>query len=378
MAIVNFYKGTQSQFTALATKDAYTFYLVEGEASKDLYLGEVKLSNAADLAAAIARISTNETDIDTIEATLTTLNGAETEDGSIAKMIKDAVDAVKDEIGSLSGLNTTEKGTVVGAINEVLAAVGAGGTNAQITIDTSTTTEGMAKSYTIKQGTTTVGTIDIPKDMVVSSAVVETNPEGQPEGTYIVLTIANATNDKVYINVGTLVDIYTAEADATQIQLTINQSTNEISAAVVAESITATELAADAVTTVKIADKNVTKAKLAQDVQDSLTKANNSISGVKMGNALLTVIDGVAMTTMGEGATLGTISIAGQSVPVKGLKSAAYVETSDFDAAGSANAVKTAVIGTADDTSTEDTIKGAKKYTDEAVAAVKVEWKTLE
>ena len=59
MAVVNFYKGTKSQHDALS-KDAYTFYLVEESASKDLYLGEVKLSNASDLAAAIARISTNE------------------------------------------------------------------------------------------------------------------------------------------------------------------------------------------------------------------------------------------------------------------------------------------------------------------------------
>ena len=39
---------------------------------------------------------------------------------------------------------------------------------------------------------------------------METNPYGQPSGTYLVLTLANATSDKVYINVGTLVDIYTA------------------------------------------------------------------------------------------------------------------------------------------------------------------------
>lgn len=376
MAIVNFYKGTQAQYDAL-TKDAYTFYLVEGEASKDLYLGAVKLSNAADLAGAITRISANESDIDTIEATLTTLNGADTEDGSIAKMIKDAVDAVKTQIGAMDNLQTTEKGTIVGAINEVLAAVGAGGTDAQVTIDTSTTTEGMAKSYTIKQGTSTVGTIDIPKDMVVSSAtIVNEDAEGN-QGTFIKMVIANSA-DVLYINVGTLVDIYTAAENATQVQLTINQSTNEISAAIVAESVTATELAENAVTTVKIADKNVTKAKLADDIRTSLGKADNSISGVKMGTATLTVIDGVAMTTMGEGSIQGTISIASQNVPVKGLKSAAYTESSAYDAAGSANAVKAAVIGAAEDTATDDTIKGAKKYTDEAVAAVKVEWKTIE
>lgn len=359
MAIVNFYKGTQAQYTALAAKDAYTFYLVEEEASKDLYLGEVKLSNAADLAAAITRISTNESDINTIEATLTKLNGADTEDGSIAKMIKDAVDAVKSQIGTMSDLNTTEKGTIVGAINEVLAAVGAGGADAQVTIDTSTTTEGMSKSYTIKQGSSTVGTIDIPKDMVVSSATIVNKDAEGTQGTFIKMVIANST-DVLYINVGTLVDIYTAAANATQIQLTINQSTNEISATIVAGSITATELAADAITTAKIADKNVTKAKLEQDVQNSLDKADSAIQ------------------TIAEGATNGTVAVDGTDVAVHGLGTAAYTASSDYDAAGSANAAKTAVIGTTADEATADTIKGAKKYTDEAVAAVKVEWKTLE
>ena len=38
--------------------------------------------------------------------------------------------------------------------------------------------------------------------MVVKSGAVETNPTGQPAGTYLVLTLANATEDKIYINVG--------------------------------------------------------------------------------------------------------------------------------------------------------------------------------
>ena len=137
-----------------------------------------------------------------------------------------------------------------------------------------TTTDGMAKSYTIKQGTTTVGVIDIPKDMVVESGSVVTNPEGQPEGTYIKLVLANAANDELFINVGNLVDIYKAQQSATQVQLAIDSSTREISASIVAGSITATELAANAVTTEKIADNNVTLDKLSTGVQTSLAKAD--------------------------------------------------------------------------------------------------------
>lgn len=211
-------------------------------------------------------------------------------------------------IGSLEDLDTTNKGNLVSAINEVRQSIEAGGTGSVVTITTDTTTEGYAKSYTIKQGSSTVGTIDIPKDMVVSSGTVEKDPEDHDPGTYLVLTLANATNDKIYINVGTLVDIYTAQQSATKVQLSINSGTREISATIVAGSITATELASNAVTTAKIADSNVTKAKLESSVQASLNKADSALQKADI-------------TT---GSSNGTISVDGSSVSVKGLASAAY------------------------------------------------------
>lgn len=228
------------------------------------------------------------------------LNGAATEEGSVAKAIADAkavidadidavegkadaaaaaakkaqdeVDAVEVDMGDVEGLSTTNK-TVVGAINEVLAAVGTGGTAAVVTMETTTTTEGALKSYTIKQGTATVGVIDIPKDMVVESGEVVTNPEGQAAGTYIKLVLANVA-EPLFINVGTLVDIYKAKAEAAQVQVVIDSTTREISASIVAGSIGTTELADNAVVTAKIADANVTKAKLSSAVQASLDKAD--------------------------------------------------------------------------------------------------------
>ena len=150
----------------------------------------------------------------------------------------------------------------------------------QIKVEAAATpTSGAAKTYEIKQDDTVVGKIDIPSDMVVSNGEVKTldateaaatGVDGLVAGTYIVLTIANATQDKLYIDVKKLVDIYTVEADATQIQLAIDDTKNEISATIVAGSVTATELSADAVETSKIKDKNVTKAKLEQTIQDAL------------------------------------------------------------------------------------------------------------
>ena len=181
-----------------------------------------------------------------------------------------------EHIGTMDNLETTAKGDLVNAINEVRNAVSAGGTAAAITMEekTSDLGEGVAKAYVLKQGENTVGTINIPKDMVVQSGEVVVNPAGQAAGTYIKLILANATNDVIYVNVGTLVDIYKAKASAAQVQVAIDSATREISASIVAGSVTATELAADAVVTAKIAYGNVTKAKLSTDVQASLNKAD--------------------------------------------------------------------------------------------------------
>ena len=221
------------------------------------------------------------------------LNGDDATDGSVAKTVKDAKDAVDGKIGALDGLETTDKDNIVDAINEVRRSVSAGGTAAAVSISTDTTTEGASKSYTIYQGEDKVGVIDIPKDMVVESGEVVVNPEGQAAGTYIKLVLANATSDIIYVNVGTLVDIYTAKANATQVQLAIDSSTREISATIVAGSITAGELGTNAVTTVKIADGNVTKAKLSTAVQESLAKADNaeSVAETKANAALQSAKD---------------------------------------------------------------------------------------
>lgn len=320
---VKFLKGTAAQYNGLASnKDANTFYYVD---DKDLYLGSIKLSNAEELAAAIVRIAANETHIgnvltlttteksnlvgavNEVKAEIAALTGGET--GGITEMIKAVT-------GDLSTLTTEAKGTLVAAINELDAAIDANAAAAAVTIDSETTTTGMLKSYTVKQGGKQIGVIDIPKDMVVKSGEVVVNPEGKTAGTYIVLTLANATEDKIYVNVGTLVDIYTAKANAAKVQLTINPSTREISADIIAGSIGTADLAANAVTTDKITDKNVTKAKLADDVQASLGKADSAVQ------------------TIAESTVNGSILVDGKEVAVHGLGSAAYANTNDFEAAG--------------------------------------------
>ena len=182
--------------------------------------------------------------------------------------------------------------------------------------------------------------------MVVKSGAVEVDPADQAPGTYIVLTLANATSDKIYVNVGTLVDIYTAQQSAAQVQLNINSGTREISATIVAESVTTAELAANAVTTVKIADGNVTKAKLETTIQASLGKADSALQSADIAS----------------GATNGTIKVKGTEVAVKGLASAAYTESSAYDAAGSAATAES----------------NAKAYTDTQITANALVWGEIE
>ena len=214
MAInVKFLKGTSAGYTSLE-KNADTFYYTTDDSN--LYLGEIKLSNAKDLSAAISRIATTESDIERINEQLTALigdgsgsvseqittavNAAKTElnqainaqkeridaienvdtgilaqaksyadnaaktaaDGKDAaiKSAQDAadaaqadVDALSASVGDASTLTTTAK-TVVGAIEEVKTSVDNAKASDKVTMveKTSGLDEGIAKAYTFYQG----------------------------------------------------------------------------------------------------------------------------------------------------------------------------------------------------------------------------------
>ena len=71
--------------------------------------------------------------------------------------------------------------------------------------------------------------------------------------------------------------------------------------------------------------------------------------------------------TLAPGSANGTVAFNGSDVAVTGLKSAAYAEASAFDAAGAAAGVQTALTGTAEDTASDLTLHGLKKYVDQEV-----------
>lgn len=315
--------GFLTKFEAATAGDV----VIVGDDGKVIKDSGIKLTDLATLANVDEKITAAkkliDADIKKNTDAIAKLNGDETTDGSVAKAVKTAqdtlqgkIDANKKEvdgkIGTLANLTTDDKTSLVKAINENKAAIDAAKAADEVTLDTTAITAGMLKSYTVKQGTRTVGVIDIPKDMVVKSGVVEVNPEGQKAGTYIVLTLANSTEDKIYINVASLVDIYTAEQKATQVQLTINPTTREISAVIVAGSIGTAELADGAITTVKIADGVVTKAKLSTEVQASLDKADSALQEVDIADLKKDVAANKASLAEG-GATDTAIKTAKQA-----------------------------------------------------------------
>lgn len=206
-----------------------------------------------------------------------------------------------------------------------------------------TATSGMSASYQLTKDGAGIGAIiDIPKDMVVESGTVETYiaghlPAGVAEpGTYIVLTLANATSDKLYIPASGLIEYVTGGSSKDDaIQINVTADTHKVTA------------------TVK--EGSLTKTMLSTEVQGLLDKAGTAVQ---------------AITT---GSTNGTISVDGKDVKVKGLADAAYATIASLNttAEGYANTAKAAVIGNAEtDTADSKTIEGVKKYAHgQAVAA---------
>lgn len=243
------------------------FYSVAKEAVTEVTVPDFKLTLPAeqDLSGYMQKLTAGTAgNIAIINADGQTVGDAGVALTELAKLTD--VEAVEEKVGDISTLTTTAKDNVVNAVNELKTELGNVGSAGKLVLTEDTSNPDYAKVYTLTQGTAAVGTINIPKDMVVSSGKVVVDPKGQEPGTYLELTLANAAADKIYINAGSLVDNYTAAQNATQIQLAINAETREISATVVAGSIGTTELADNAITTVKIADGNVTYAKLAADV----------------------------------------------------------------------------------------------------------------
>lgn len=238
--------------------------------------------------------------------------------------------------GAASDVSITDSGnhfdstTVEGALQEIGTAIATAGT---VTIESEAGQGDILTSYTFSQNGRTIGTINIPKDLVVTSGSVEEasteNPiNGNTSGTYLVLTIANQQNP-VYIAATDLVDIYTA-VDTSEIDMDVTNG--EISAT--------------------LKNGSIGKARLSSTVQASLDLADSALQEHQTVTLESGTNNGTVKLTVGENST--------DNIAITGLGTAAFTDASAYDAAGAASAV----LGASTDAATANTVYGAKAYAD--------------
>lgn len=166
---VKFLKGSSEAYSNLALKDDYSFYYVDGS---DLYLGDIKLSNAEDLVAAVARVAQNESDIKAIQAELDNLTGGESGDNS-----------------SISTLISELRTELVGMINANTSAIGAEEDRA------TTKEEELATSISNLEAKVDENETDIEKKVSDLIARIQTNEGNIEKNTTSVGTALSIANE---------------------------------------------------------------------------------------------------------------------------------------------------------------------------------------
>lgn len=275
-------------------------------ALKTAILGKADYAQTVKSAYELAASKATMTEVEAKDyATKTEAQGyADAKDTAIADAKKAGTDAMA-KIGTIpDGATAT---TAIGYVDEKIAAIPAQ-TDYTVTCN-ATTPEGYAKRYTLSQCGSQIVSIDIPSDMVVSSGKVVENPAGQTAGTYIELTLANATKDKIYINVGDLIE-YVTGAEAK-------------------DGIITTSVDANHVLTATIGDNKITKAKLVKTVRDSLDKADTALQSAALepyaktddvAKGYVAKETGKRLMTDAEGTKLGGIAAGAQVNVVEVVK----------------------------------------------------------
>jgi hypothetical protein len=147
-------------------------------------------------------------DIEEINGKIATINGI-IGGGIDGTTLTAAINDINDRLGS----GFTSNHTVADALEELEDVLTEALT---ITLESSEDDPDYAKVYTLKQGGVSVGTINIPKDLVVKSgSLVHGTWSGNTfiedeEGPDTALKLVLSNNDAIYINTKDLIDIYTA------------------------------------------------------------------------------------------------------------------------------------------------------------------------
>ena len=208
----------------------------------------------AGLEKLIAQIKAADSNLNT--KITTNANAITTLDNSLATVAKSGKAA---DVSVADSGNNFTAATVEAVLAEIAGKISDTSSAGKVTITTSSggTNDTFLKKYTFTQGSTSLGTIDIPKDLVATTGTLVTNPTGQPAGTYIEMAIANG--NPFYINVTSLIE-YNSVKSTDEIELTDS----------------------DHVISGTIKTGSIAKAKLDSGVQASLTKADASASNADL------------------------------------------------------------------------------------------------
>lgn len=308
------------------------------------------------------------------------LTGITETDGKLTGKTEVKLEAVA-KTGAASDVSIADAGSLITATNveDALQEVATSINDNAVTMTTSdgSADSGILKTYSIWAGGTTsanvntggtkIGDINIPKDFLVKSGSLKTVETADTPYTgaavgdkYIELVLnvksGSETDSKVYIPVNDLFDSYTSDDTAsTPIQITVNNSTNKISATcnITGSAVIATE--SNGVVTIK-AGVAQSGGVVSQGSGSDITLAKVATTGdsedVAYGE---TTVEATLDTITGDNTTAGSIAKAEK-------------DAKDY-AAGLVNALDTtADVGIASVTSNVVTIKGSVKQENGLIA----------
>lgn len=366
---VKFLKGSSAGYAGLATKNPDTFYLTTDD--NNLYLGEVKLSNGADLAAAVERIAKNEEDIADLVEQLGILTGDA--EGSISKMITDALGQLPTQVATLIGEDAGKSVRTIA--NEELAKqlIAEGAAESLDTLQEiaawiqSHPGDAAAMSKAIEDLTALVG--ELPEGVTATTIagyiveavaaeksraelaekglddrlklVEEAVGEGGGVADQIKAAVDALDSDikSAEVETGKGLQVQVAQIDGKITNVNVLGNFNEAYDAKGAASAAQAAAAEDATTKAGTAETN---AKSHADGLNTAMDARMKVVEAASTDAVKEVVSGTAN---------GTVKVDGEDVAVTGLGTAAYADLTAFEASGSAATAE----------------KNAKDYVDEAL-----------
>lgn len=299
------------------------------DAKDNLVAAINEVDSNANVAAAAA--NTAQSDVNALKGLVGTLP-----EGAIAKTVTGYIDEAAGKVATdLTALDSslaavaksgaaadvsvaTEKvvaKTVEGALIELADVISSAKSAGVVTCVKDTEAEGVAARYTFSQGGTPIANavIDIPKDMVVKSGEVVTNPEGKQAGTYLVLTLANATEDKIYIDVTTLIE-YVTGGETAEIAVSVDPTTHVVTSTV--KKIAATKIVYKAATE---ETTEVSVAAALNDIYNQIGKGGSVSSQISAAIAELdATVNQSGTGENGTGLTLQVIETDGKLTAVTG------------------------------------------------------------